>query len=277
MSQVNDSDKHLLDLARTGDRAALHSLISRHQAQVYRFSLRMCRNPADASDVLQDTLIALARSVRELRGQASLSARLYTVARSYCIKKRRTPKSAHRHVESLETGTGAAADVADPRALPDDLVAAKEIDAALTAALYRLSDEHREVILLRDGEGLDASEVAEVLHVSVDAVKSRLHRARTALRDELLPLLGERAPIRREAADTCPDVLTMYSQHLEGEIDAAVCRDMEQHLTQCRHCTDDLRFAEEVAGDMPHRVANGTGRGTTLVRHAVRDALAGLR
>ena len=73
--------------------------------------------------------------------------------------------------------------------------------------------------------------------MSVDAVKSRLHRARVAIREELAPALGrpDTAPAR---GALCPDVLTLFSQHLEGEIDPSVCAMMEAHLAQCRHCRD---------------------------------------
>jgi RNA polymerase sigma-70 factor (ECF subfamily) len=73
-----------------------------------------------------------------------------------------------------------------------------------------------------------------VLHLSVDAVKSRLHRARLAVRTELAPLLH--APREETAAAGCPDAVTLYSRHLEGEIDAEVCAEMERHLAFCSRC-----------------------------------------
>src|SRR4051794_19854790 len=75
------SDEQLLVSARAGGRDALEQLLERHQAQVYRFGMKMCRHPEDAKDVLQDTLLAVARGVRDFRGASSLSTWLYTVAR----------------------------------------------------------------------------------------------------------------------------------------------------------------------------------------------------
>ena len=92
-------------------------------------------------------------------------------------------------------------------------------------------------MVLRDVEGLSASEVAKVLGLSVEAVKSRLHRARVAIREALAPAMG-RAPIAPPPGALCPDVLTLFSQHLEGEIDPSVCATMEAHLAQCHHCRD---------------------------------------
>src|SRR5215470_15526196 len=88
------ADDELLAAARAGDAAALEELLERHQAQVYRFGMKMCRDPEDAKDVLQDTLLAMARNVRDFRGASSLSTWLYTIARSFCIKKRRRSKLA---------------------------------------------------------------------------------------------------------------------------------------------------------------------------------------
>jgi len=98
------TDSTVLDAARAGDARALEMLLERHQAQVYRFGLKMCRDPEDAKDVLQDTLLAMARSVRDFRGASSISTWLYAIARSFCIKKRRRSTFATaRAPRSLDT------------------------------------------------------------------------------------------------------------------------------------------------------------------------------
>ena len=89
--------------------------------------------------------------------------------------------------------------------------------------------------MLRDVEGLSAPEVAKVLGISVDAVKSRLHRARVVVRQALVPVLGSPV-IETPPGSMCPDVLTLFSKHLEGEIDPSVCATMEAHLAHCSHC-----------------------------------------
>src|SRR6266567_6282522 len=88
-----DDDK-LLAEARGGRREALEELLARHQRRIYRFGLKICRDEEDAKDVLQDTLLAVARGIRDFRGQSSVSTWLYTIARSFCIKKRRRGKFA---------------------------------------------------------------------------------------------------------------------------------------------------------------------------------------
>ena len=230
------SDDELLAAARQGDTAALETLLVRYQPHLYRFGLRMCGNVEDAGDVAQESLISMARSVRDFRGDASVSSWLYTIARRFCIKKRRRSKFAPAREESLdEPTTDVARHLADPGLNPERAATNRELATALTRAIDALEPAQREVLVLRDVEGLSAPEVARVLGMSVEAVKSRLHRARVAVREELAPALG-RPEIAPPRGALCPDVLTLFSQHLEGEIDPKVCATMEAHLAQCHHC-----------------------------------------
>jgi RNA polymerase sigma-70 factor (ECF subfamily) len=229
------TDKDLLCEARRGDRDALEALLLRYQPRVYRFGVKMCRNVEDAGDVMQETLLAMARTVREFRGDASVSTWLYTIARSFCIKKRRRSKFSPAREESLEAlGAERLGDLAGPAFDPEQQVAGREIETALSAAIDSLDVAQREVLVLRDIEGLSAPEAAKVLGLSVQAVKSRLHRARLAVRRHVAPVLGIPAAGRPDAR--CPDVLMLFSRHLEGEIAPEACAEMEAHLEQCGHC-----------------------------------------
>jgi RNA polymerase sigma-70 factor (ECF subfamily) len=234
------AERQMLERARAGDTAALTALIERHQAQVYRFGMRMCRDVEDAKDVLQDTLLTLARGIRSFRGESSFSTWLYAVARSFCIKKRTrkldpAAKSAASHTPDE------ALNVSDPGRAPDEELSSKQIERAVEQAVDALDPKYRDVLILRDVEGLTAPEVAAVLGLGVPAVKSRLHRARLSVRERVAPVLG----IGTEASDSsCPDVLAMFSRHLEDEISADVCAQMERHLDSCARCRsacDSLR------------------------------------
>ena len=232
------TDDQLVAAARQGDTAALETLLLRYQPHLYRFGLRMCGNVHDAGDVAQESLISMARSLRNFRGESSVSSWLYTIARRFCIKKRRRSKFAPAREESLDS-PGADADhrLADPAPSPEEQATNRELATVLTRAIDALELSHREVLVLRDVEGLSAPEVAKILGVSVDAVKSRLHRARVAVRQELAPLFA-RPAIEPPRGAMCPDVLTLFSQHLEGEIDPGVCATMEAHLARCARCRD---------------------------------------
>jgi len=228
------ADAQLLERAREGDSEALAKLLERQQARIYRFGLKMCRDPQDAEDVVQETLLALARGVRDFRGSSSITTWLYTVARSFCIKKRRRSKFAAPET-SLDAAPTTGATLVAPDRAPDEALAARELQRALDQAISGLEPDYREVLLLRDVEGLTAAEVGEVLGITVQAVKSRLHRARVSVRDQVAPWLAIPSDARA-APGSCPDVLTLFSQHLEQEVSAEVCAEMERHLEVCPRC-----------------------------------------
>ena len=235
MAAQNEDDDLLLSAARAGDKEALTRLLERHQAQVYRFGMKMCRDPEDAKDVLQETLLAMARGVRDFRGASSLSTWLYTIARGFCLKKRRRSKFAPVEERSLDVEAAPeATQVVDPAKGPHEELAERQVERAIEQAIAALDPKLREALLLRDVEGLTAPEVAEVLGIGVQAVKSRLHRARLAVRARVAPRLG--IPTAATAPGRCPDVLTLYSQHIEDEISPDVCASVERHLEACPRC-----------------------------------------
>jgi RNA polymerase sigma-70 factor (ECF subfamily) len=268
-------DRALLARAKEGDSTALDGLLRRYQPRIYRFGMKMCRDPAAAEDVVQETLLAMVRTLHGFRGQASVSTWLYTIARSFCIKKRRRPRSAPEAELSLESDRPAAAALlADSAPSPDRLVEDHETRKALEAALHSLSPPHREVLVLRDVEGLSAAEVAEVTGLSVDAVKSRLHRARATLRSRLAPVLGVPAAARPAAAG-CPDIVSLFSRHLEGDIDGAVCAEMERHIAACAACRsacDSLKATLRVCRSVPEPEV--PARLQESVRRGLRELLA---
>ncbi len=222
--------------ARAGEPAALDALVSRYQQRVYRFGVRICGNPDDGGEVAQDTLLQLVKSVRDFRGEASLSTWLYTVARSVCIKRRRRSKFAPAREESLEALGDEGRDVVvEPGRGPEQALLGRELEAAVDRSIGALGEEQREVLVLRDVEGLTAPETAEVLGISVQAVKSRLHRARVSLRETLAPMIGilptpEKAP--------CRDIVSMFSRHLEGDLSPDACAEMERHMAECSGCRE---------------------------------------
>lgn len=264
-----ETDDALLSAFRSGDRKALETLLERHAPAVHRFGAKMCRDPEDAKDVVQDTLLAAARGLREFRGGAALSTWLFTIARSFCIKKRRRRVGApdeHHSLDELDEGRAGAP--AAHEALPDEAAGNREIGAALDAAIGELEPMYREVLLLRDVEGLTAPEVGQVLGIGVDAVKSRLHRARVAVRDQLAPLL---TPSEPPSPAGCPDLVPVLSRYLEGDIGPEQCAAMERHVAQCPRCKarcDSLRSTLALC-----RRSAQSGTVPPEVQVAVRNAL----
>jgi RNA polymerase sigma-70 factor (ECF subfamily) len=263
-SPSQETERALLDAARGGDRRALGTLLARYEGPIYRFGTALCRDPEKAKDVLQETLLAMARGLPEYRGDASLSTWLFTIARSFCIKQQRSRKHAPELVSLDGDGDTAAPETAALGPLPDDALAQQRIARAVQQAIFTLPPDQREVLILRDVEGLSASEVAAVLALSVPAVKSRLHRARLAVRGALAPLVG--APEETPAPATCPDLLAALSQHLEGDLDAKACAAMEHHLEGCSRCRgacDSLKRTLALCQTAPR----------TEVPPAIRDAV----
>ncbi len=247
---MNDDHEAIVRAAQRGDGAALDELLGRYQPHILRFGMKMCGDAEDAEDVLQETLLAAARTLPGFRGASTLSTWLYTIARSFCIKKRRRSVFAPEVVslDSEATRAGAAPDRAPD---PERSLAAKEMATALESAIAGLEPGYREVLLLRDVEGLSAAEAAEVTGLSVAAVKSRLHRARREVRDRLAPLL---APAPLPAGGACPDVVDLLSRHLEGDIGPETCAEMERHVSGCARCQgtcDSLRRTLQLCGSVP--------------------------
>ena len=256
------TDEALVDAIRTGDEGALGVLLERYAPSVLRFGVKMCRDEEDAKDVLQDTLLAAARGVREFRGASSVSTWLYAIARSACVKKRRRPRAGTVALED-EAVMELPADLPGPEASASQ----REVGAALEEAILALAPEYREVLLLRDVEGLSATEVASVVGIGVPAVKSRLHRARLAVRERLLPFLGT----HESPGPGCPDIAPTLSRYLEGEIGAVECAEMERHVAGCDACRkacDSLRTVLELC-----RREGGAGKVPPEVEAAVRRAI----
>ena len=226
------SDTDLLHAARSGDPGAIDEVLARHEKQVFRFGLRMCGSEEDARDVLQETLIAAFRGLPEFRGDADLSTWLYQIARSFCIKARRRRSGEPTDKASLDQPEAQA--VASDGAVPDAAAHAREMGEVLQAAILSLPESHREVIVLKDVEGLTAEEVARVLHEDVAAVKSRLHRARGGLRQAVATLLGPDGWTR--ATEPCPELADELANYAAGDIDQATCAQIEAHLASCPRC-----------------------------------------
>lgn len=264
MKDGERSDDALVAAARAGDRAAIETLLERYQDRVFGFGVRMCGDAEDAKEVLQDTLLAAARTLGDFRGDASVSTWLYAIARSFCIKRRRRSKFAPTGEISFDQQPLA---LPSPSPGPDELAAGGEVKRALAQALEVLDPASREVLILRDMEGLTAPEVAKVTGASVDAIKSRLHRARASVRASLAATLGDAPPPRLRG---CPDVLTAFSNQLEGNLEPRLCAELQEHIDECAACRatcDSLKRTLAVCASAP------PGPVPTEIRDAVRAAL----
>lgn len=181
MSDAPDEGLIDLDLTRRsagGDRDAFGALVIRHQASVYRLARLMVKTREEAEDVLQQTFLAAWRAVGGFRGESSTRTWLLTIARNTSLLRRTHVAREPIDPTPIEE-LGVRAGWGGPN--PEELAVAAEQRDLLVAALAALAPDDREILTLRDLEGLPGIEVAEMLGLSLAAMKSRLHRARLSL------------------------------------------------------------------------------------------------
>jgi len=260
----------LLLAARDGDPRALRRLLERLSPPIYRFGRSFCRDSDDAQDVMQEVLVSLVRSLPSIRGGSSLTTWAYTVARRACRRQR---------LRAERNGTGGAGngslrDGAEPAAPlsadPANETERRELERALSRAIGELPPAYREAVILRDVEGLPAAEAARVLGVSERALKSRLHRARLALRDVLAPHFGGRPHAGH--ARSCAETGRMLNRYLDGELNRAACEAMQAHVKACPACGTACRALSE-ALTLCRRP--GSRRLSQETREALRRAIRG--
>ena len=197
---MNAQVEHALEILKTGDPQAVEQAIETLQSAVYAFGMKVCGHPEDAEDTTQETLIRLARSLKDFPDARALSVWLYKVAKSQCLMSRRKSKFAPAQMLSLDELMPDRMEAAAPlmkswAITPEELVLREESRARLEQAVLALPKHYRLVLILRDMEQLDTKEVAEVLEISEDTVKMRLHRARVFVRNELEKSLGRKKTV----------------------------------------------------------------------------------
>lgn len=176
-----DLDGALIARVALGDQDAFTRLADHTHASLFRYLRALCRSDEQAEDALQEVLVGVWRGARGWRGDVSGRVWIYGIARRQAARSWRRRVGEPAEAESLESLAVAAGFGADP----EQAAVAVEEKGRIRAALARLSDEDREVIVLRDLEGFTGPEAAALLEVDLAALKSRLHRARLRLMAEL--------------------------------------------------------------------------------------------
>ena len=181
------NDEELVRVAQAGDNRAFDELVRRYQEKVYRLSYKILRHEDDAAEALQDAFLSAYRGLKNFKVESTFSTWLYRIATNASLMKYRKRRD---NLVSLEQSQSQNQD-AEPLQLPDwtaqppEQLLTPETREVMEEGIQRLPEELRTVFVLRDIEGLSNAEVADVLDLSVAAVKSRLHRARIALRERL--------------------------------------------------------------------------------------------
>lgn len=175
-------EKHILARARRGDLHAFEELVRLYEKRVYAVALRSSGSPEDAADITQEVFLRAWRSIESFRGDSGFSTWLFRITMNLCVDFARH-KHAQPQTQPLVIGEeDSERPIPDTAPTPEEHLDNRELGRELAAALDEVSEEHRRIVLLRDVSGLSYTEIAEVLEISEGTVKSRLSRARIALR-----------------------------------------------------------------------------------------------
>jgi len=194
------------ELARrlmAGEQDAFDRFIEHFRPKIFQYSWLMCGDREDAEEVAQDALLKVFENLDQLREPEKVRPWVFRIAKNACLMKRRKSVFAPSRELSLDEfipardGSIGRLQIADWSNLPDNQVLRSELSGVLGAAIGELPESYRSVILLRDVEELSTQDTAQILDVSEDVVKTRLHRARLAVRKKLDEYLqtGSRSPV----------------------------------------------------------------------------------
>lgn len=185
------SQMRLVKKLKARDAGAFDTLLESYQSQVFNLLYRMLSNKEEAEDLAQEVFITVFKQIESFRGDSSLTTWIYRVATNHCInRKKYLARRKHYDKRSLSDlhdkdqpadGSGVAAQV--PR--PDEMVEGLQVEKLIQTAIAELDEEHRLVLVLRDIQSLSYEEIEAIVGVPSGTVKSRLHRARMALKTKL--------------------------------------------------------------------------------------------
>jgi len=177
----------------SGNEEAFTEFVNAFHGKLSRYSFLMCGQREDAEEVAQETLLKVFEGIDRLRDPSRLKAWVFRIAKNECFMKRRKSVFAPKAELSLDelkprkagNGDSVGIEIADWSSLPDELLLDAELHEAVAQSIQQLPDTYRSVVLLRDVEELTTEETAEILDISPDTVKTRLHRGRLAVRQHL--------------------------------------------------------------------------------------------
>lgn len=184
-SPMSKSEKYLLKRSKDGDIQAFEQLIENYQTKVFNIALRIIGNYDDANDLAQEVFLRVYKSIKSFKGESSFSTWIYKITKNVCldeIRKRRN-KNVISLDEEIKLNSGEVTrQVESSDDTPDVALEKSEMKDLINKAISELSDEHRVVIVLRDIQGFSYEEIAKIIDCPEGTVKSRINRARKALK-----------------------------------------------------------------------------------------------
>ncbi len=188
MSQAQESETVLVARAVSGDHEAMTRIVTQNERMVYNTALRLLADPVEAECVLQETFLKVIQALPEFKGGSSLSTWIFRIATNFALMRLRARKKEGGGLDEAESKVSQEALAAFNRSVgnnPLQAVMNQELRQAMEEAIAALPDKFRSVFVLKDIEGFSLKEIADMLDLSLAAVKTNLHRARLFLRDRL--------------------------------------------------------------------------------------------
>lgn len=199
MSKAGDislSDLEIIERVKNGEPRLFESIVIRYQDKIYGLAVGMLRDDHEAQDVAQETFLNAFRKIETFRGDSAFSSWLYRIAANNAMMRLRTKKRISHHVSLEEDGANFDEDghhavpVEDWSKRVDVKLENKELQTFINEAVEKLPAKYQHVFLLSDVEEFSMKEIGDMLNLSISNVKTRLHRARLFLRQELTQYLS---------------------------------------------------------------------------------------
>jgi RNA polymerase sigma-70 factor (ECF subfamily) len=175
----------LIELAKRGDHKALTQLVKNYEQTIYNFAFKICRDRDKAENIMQETFYSMIKHIDQFDYKSKLSTWLYRIVANHCMMQARKEKNKQFVSINDDDSLFDEKYIIDYSRIPAKYTENEELKKILDMAISKLSPDYRMIFLLRDVEGLSTEETAEVSELSIPAVKSRLHRARAFLRNEI--------------------------------------------------------------------------------------------
>ncbi len=184
-------ETELIAKAQKGDRKSLSDLVKMYESTIFNFAFKICRNHERAEHVVQETFLSMVKSISQFSGNSKLSTWLYTVVSNHCLMLARGEKRRERTFLNEDLSDSPHYTPTDWKNHPDEIAENEELRIALDKAISKLPEDYKIVFMLRDVEGFSTKETADIVELTIPAIKSRLHRARAFLRDELNKIFSD--------------------------------------------------------------------------------------
>lgn len=190
-----DDDESTVKACKQGDRGAFDKLVAKYQRKIYNLSYRFVGDQEEANDLAQEIFVAAYQNIKKFRGDSKFSTWLFQIAANrgknrFKYLKLRGFFTNRGSSDPEEDGGSPAREIPDYETNPENMLAGKQVQRIVQRVIDRLDPDHKEILILRDIEGLSYEEIGRILKLPEGTTKSRLHRARMEVKEKLKRVLS---------------------------------------------------------------------------------------